>query len=273
MPKKAVFVTVHGMGEVDKDYFIVMREAMRERLGARKWNSVVFKAIQYQPELQPNEDQYLGAVQNKVSGHWLRKLMINGFADAGSLEYSRSTPDGPYQNVQKIIYGALGEAFAEAGSKALPVIVLAHSLGCEVVSNYIWDANKPDDKGSKHGVWFDPPATTSDNDFEFRKLKTLKRLITTGCNIPVFIAGLKYTERYPIYPPNAEFQWENYYDKDDVLGYPLADLSDLYAERVKDFSLSVGNIFTGWNPLSHMAYWESRALQDTVASHLSAAIG
>ncbi|SOC84181.1 hypothetical protein SAMN05421890_2649 [Ensifer adhaerens] len=266
MAKKVIFITIHGMGEVDDNYYLDMKTGVKARLKT-KWDNVEFRAIQYQRVLQPNEDQYLGAVQNLISGHWLRKLMINGFADAGSLEYSRSTPGGPYQQVQKIIFDELGSAYGAVGKSALPVVFLAHSLGCEVLSNYIWDGNKPDD-GKKHGVWFDVPETSSAADLEFRKLKTLRTLVTTGCNIPVFTTGLAYGERYPIKRPNDKFVWENYYDKDDVLGYPLQQLSEGYKALVKDVPVSVGNLFTGWNPMSHTAYWENSHIQDIVANHL-----
>lgn len=266
MAKKVIFMTIHGMGEVDDNYYLDMKTAVKSRLGA-KWDNVEFRAIQYQRILQPNEDQYLGAVQKLVSGHWLRKLMINGFADAGSLEYSRSTPNGPYEQVQKVIFDELGSAFAAVGKKPLPIVFLAHSLGCEVLSNYIWDANKPAG-AKKHGVWFSVPETDASADLEFRKLSTLRTLVTTGCNIPVFITGLAYSERYPIYPPNDKFVWENYYDKDDVLGYPLQQLSEGYKTLVKDVPVSVGNIFTGWNPMSHTAYWENNGIQEIVANHL-----
>lgn len=266
MKKRVVFMTIHGMGEIDPDYYVVMRDALQERLGDA-WQEVVFRHIQYQNILQPSEDQYLHAIEKKVSGHWLRKLMINGFADAGSLEYSRSTPGGPYVQVQKLIFDELGQAYQDAGETSLPVIFLAHSLGCEVLSNYIWDANKEDDD-RKHGVWFDVPATASKGDLEFRKLKSLVSLVTTGCNIPVFITGLPYERRYPINRPNKTFVWENYYDKDDVLGYPLQPLSKGYKALVKDVPVSVGNIFTGWNPASHMAYWKNGGIQDIVADHI-----
>jgi hypothetical protein len=63
----------------------------------------------------------------------------------------------------------------------------------------------------------------------------------------------------PIDRPSETFRWLNFYDQDDPLGWPLEPLysyTDASA-RPKDIAVSVGTLFTGWNPLSHSAYWTS----------------
>jgi hypothetical protein len=263
MTKTVAFLTIHGMGETEPSYAKDIERAIQKKL-ASKWNKVEFDAIYYQHFLQPNELDYYEKTKKRISWGQLRKLMINGFADAGSLEYSRATPGGPYYRTQNEIMDVLGRVFDAAGP--VPVVILAQSLGCEVISNYIWDANKP---SKTYGFW----KHAEDNEpagprLEFQKLKTLHVLMTTGCNIPVFITGLAPEERVPINRPNPDFIWENYYDKDDVLGYPLADLSDAYAELVIDHRIPVGNLFTGWNPFSHNEYWDSRRIQGDLTNHL-----
>ena len=60
--------------------------------------------------------------------------------------------------------------------------------------------------------------------------------------------------------------WENYYDKNDPLGYPIKFINDTYEKaNVEDIQISVGNIFSFWNILSHFGYWTSKKLQKRVA--------
>lgn len=117
-----------------------------------------------------------------------------------------------------------------------------------MISNYLWDAEK-------NKNIFGPLSDGGRPATDWLRLKTLRRLFTTGCNIPLFIAGLD--ERESFAKPNAEFQWDNYYDADDVLGWPLRQLGPSF-DMVDDHDINVGGIFTSWNPLSHRDYWSDR---------------
>ena len=96
--------------------------------------------------------------------------------------------------------------------------------------------------------------TTGSPKDQFRRLKSLRALFTTGCNIPIFVAG--HGKVVAIDPPCKDFEWRNYYDEDDVLGWPLRPLSDSYDKLVKDYEINVGGLFTSWNPLGHTEYWK-----------------
>jgi len=48
----------------------------------------------------------------------------------------------------------------------------------------------------------------------------------------------------------------NFYDPDDVLGYPLKAINQKYNQVVnKDTAVNVGGIFSNWNPMAHKKYW------------------
>jgi hypothetical protein len=54
--------------------------------------------------------------------------------------------------------------------------------------------------------------------------------------------------------------WDNYYDPDDVLGWPVKQL-DPHGQTydwVQDHAISAGNFLTGWNPASHLGYWTDK---------------
>ncbi|MDF1569935.1 MAG: hypothetical protein P1P77_18110, partial [Spirochaetaceae bacterium] len=103
-----------------------------------------------------------------------------------------------------------------------------------------------------------------------RRLKGLpgefRLFITTGCNIPVIVAGLEHAE--PFTRPNKDFRWINIYDKDDILGWPLRPLgggfgmNDWIEDRVIDAGLPL---------VSHMNYWKSKNSLKIIADAIAEA--
>jgi hypothetical protein len=102
-------------------------------------------------------------------------------------------------------------------------------------------------------------------------MRTVQRLNTTGCNIPIFVAGHKNIQA--ISPPSQDFKWHNFFDEDDVLGWPLRPLSPSYEQLVDDIAVNaggglVGTLVKSWNPFSHNQYWTD----SEVTSHLATAV-
>ena len=105
----------------------------------------------------------------------------------------------------------------------------------------------------------------------FRRMKSLQRLYTTGCNIPIFVAGHKKIEA--LKPPPPSFKWYNFFDENDVLGWPLKPLSSSYDQLVEDIPINagggvIGTIAKSWNPFSHGQYWTD----SEVVGHISSAM-
>ena len=267
MAKKIAFLTLHGMGTTKKCYYKELLEALKKDVGEDRWDEDIhFEHIYYQDLLQVPQDQYFERVKSKVDSKKLRKFLLFGFSDAGGLEYSRSINDSAYEKTQKLIFDALGRAFDAVESPQAPGVFIAQSLGGQVLSNYIWDATR--NPSPTFGVWRHDHGGLNADDILFRRLNTLRVLVTTGCNIPIFVGGLPREQRIPIDSPNDSFVWENYFDEDDALGWPLQELSDGYDALVKDIEVNVGNIFTSWNPLSHLGYWTDKDVQMPLAAHL-----
>ncbi|WP_018623571.1 hypothetical protein [Kangiella aquimarina] len=268
MDKKIALITIHGMGDTERDYYTGFYDQMKKSLGDQLWNQVIFKPLYYQDILQGQQEAVLGRMRNQVDWIKLRRFLLYGFSDAASLEYKKRVKNSPYYLTQKMIMGAMDEIFNETGTRSIPVIIVANSLGCQVISSYIWDAQRID---ASVGIWSmqreDDVAEGSPRD-KFRRMQSLKGFYTLGCNIPIFVAGHKKIEA--IKPPMEEFKWYNLYDKDDVLGWPLKSLSPSYEELVEDIQINVGRgllskLFKSWNPLSHGQYWQDK----NVIGHIS----
>jgi len=268
MPKKAAILTVHGMGRTKATYHHQLVSELQHRLGTL-YDQLHFGSVYYQDVLQANEDRVWSAVGRRVKWDALRQFLLFGFGDAAGLEAGKDGIDSDYALAQLRIARALFQARAAMAGSG-PLLILAQSLGGQVTSNYFWDAQKAAaGERPRVGIWQDlgrvereitggRPLTADET--AFLQGSSLRVLMTTGCNIPIFVAAHAKQDILPIQPNRQHFEWHNYYDKDDVLGWPLADLSPQYGEVVTDHPVNAGSGMIGWllkswNPMSHTQYW------------------
>lgn len=247
--KDVALITIHGMGKVEPTYYLGLQEKLKNKLGAG-WERVAFQPIQYADVLQGPEDALWDAMlaipDNTLRAKKLRQFVLYGFSDAGSFEHSAQTDKTQYIAIQKLIQEALARALAELnGDVSKPVVLIAHSLGCHVISSYLWDAQHD------RNIFAQASSGTSDTA-DFLKLSTLTNLVTTGCDMPIIIGGM--AERCCFDRPNPVFVWDNFYDPDDVLGWPVRQLGKSY-EIANDHVVNVGGMLTSWNMSSHLEYW------------------
>jgi len=265
--KDIALITFHGMGKVEPTYFKGLQKGLKKSMGP-KWDRVSFQNVQYAPILQGAQEKLwkdiISAPNNDVDSTRLRQFFLYGFGDAGSLEYSAHSNKTKYLEVEKEIQRALGEAFLELGQdKNKHVVIIAHSLGCQVISNYLWDAQS-------NTYIFKNPKALDEGKSEFLCLKSLQNLVTICCNFPLFIGSI--SDRRCFSKPNAQFRWDNYYDPDDILGWPLKQLGTSF-NMVNDHAINAGGIFTSWNAFSHTRYWSDDdvigAVANILQSHIS----
>ena len=266
MSRDVICLAIHGMGNTERSFANDFRDQLSDRLGKDDWARVYFDSIYYQPVLQANQSRVMKAMQKRELD-WirLRKFLLFGFSDAAGLEHRAGTGNSPYKQVQELIRKALQKAMTVAGGPR-PVVMFAHSLGCQVVSNYIWDAQS---KSPGQGVWkgAKKPATpTAVVRDDFLRFKQLRFFYTTGCNIPIFLAGFPEADIKAVKVSGGgyEIAWKNFYDEDDVLGWPLRPLSKSYGKAVREdrhvnaSGSLFGAITQSWNPFSHGGYWTER---------------
>jgi hypothetical protein len=280
--KTLALLTLHGMGETEPDYADAVFQQLQHNLGSQAAYAY-FGSVYYQDLLQYNERRVWQATGFRLRWSKLRRFMLFGFADAAALEHRKEQPHSLYHYAQLKIARALYQAKQQLHSEG-KLVLLAHSLGGHVLSCYLWDAQQAK-AGNRPaaGIWRDirryqagisgDTALTAD-DIAFLRGDRLAMLITTGCNIPIFVAAHAMEHITPFTKPNADFIWHNYYDIDDVLGWPLADLSNDYAQAVTDIEVNASSGFWGWlsaswNPLSHNQYWQDKQLLANLSSLLA----
>lgn len=253
MAPTVAVLTLHGMGDTKPDYYAELRSQLKKKLG-KAWTKVAFEPVYYQDVLQGPQVEIFTRMREHIDWMALRKFMLYGFSDAATLEYRREDPGSPYEKTQRRILEAMQRLLETCGPDC-PVVAVAQSLGGQVLSNYLWDAQSGTPSA---GVWVTPQVPPGSPADSFLRIRTLERLFTTGCNIPLFVSGRR--KIVAIDKPTSTFKWTNCYDEDDVLGWPLQPLSPSYEALVEDVAVNagggaLGTILKSWNPASHGQYW------------------
>ncbi len=254
MSKSLGVAVIHGMGsqrsKAFADPLIHELEARLKQPGQIAWRPVFWADV-----LSGRQDKYLKAANrnNDLDFYSLRRFVVSALGDASAYRRVGEDPESTYGRVHTIVRDEIAALRDDLGSDDKPLVILAHSLGGHIVSNYIWDIQKKN-------------AIVEPGDNAFERIRTLAGLITFGCNIPLFTFALK--KIVPISLPKKA-TWLNFFDPDDVLGYPLKPLSPEYRRVVsRDIAINVGGISSSWNPLSHSEYWTDNDFTKPVARFL-----
>lgn len=281
MSQKIAVAVIHGIGKASPEFKDKNNPEKFAGGIARKLKSQVAKllgedeqlidskfeieAIYWAPILQNIEDELSRRLELDKLGNplGLRDFIIHSLAD--SIGY-QITPKHReiYDNVHQVIADTLKQLAQKAGSKA-PLCIIGHSLGSVIASNYIWDlqndvmqievGNTPLEQGETLALYYTLGSQIA-----------LWRLRYTDFGTPITIPSPKLSNHYP----NLEGEWVNFYDKDDVLGFPIKAINDKYNAAVKaDIEVNAGNILTNWTPFSHNAYWTDDEVTKPIAMALA----
>jgi len=290
MAAKIGIMIIHGIGITEKGFSNKMVEALSRRLGkiGVPLDDIAFKEIFWQDIVQSKQDFYRQEARNvRLNGKLLRGFFLNFLADATMYQKLPSREQGEtiYEQIHKRVHREIKNLERRVEENA-PLIMMAHSMGGHVMSNYIWDRQK---------FWLDEDELDDDKlgKTDFQSMKSLASFITFGCNIPLFVMATEPYEPIKVPSPSGLIpqgwsktkKWLNFYDRDDVLGWPLrplaADENDegefvmhpvdrkRFLKMVKDLPIDVGLWFIqNWNPFSHLGYWDDRDFINPVADHV-----
>ncbi|MDH3208331.1 MAG: chemotaxis protein [Gemmatimonadota bacterium] len=280
MPNRVAVAVVHGAGVQGPDFAAeVSRELTHQfadELGidpAEAARELIIEPVHWAPVLQEAQSR----LWRKVSAHQdldsveLRKFTLDFAGDAIAYQ---PTPQGRevYDSVHAVFAGSLRSLARTAGTKA-PLCVIAHSLGTIISSNYLYDLSQRRRRGLVSRAVRDVKKNTPLENGD-----TLTLFYTMGS--PIAVWSLRFedfglpirvpAERLGTHHPGLEGEWVNFYDPDDVVGYPLRPLNAAYARSVsQDRAVNVGGVLTSWNPLSHGGYWADADVIKPIARSLA----
>jgi hypothetical protein len=298
-PKLAI-ATFHGIGsyfdryeDAALRYDRQLQDGLRKRLGG-DFDSIAWKAVLWSAQkLERRQQELIRRRRPPRLWKMLFEFVSANLCDATAYRLPDRKEDyeeSSYFVVQKMVREALQELESEIGKAAdeTPLLCIAESMGCRVLSGYAWDVAQ--DRERIVGKGGDPASLTS-----FQQLHTLAGLVYTGCNLPLLTMDVEQNALMPMRLPRHPLphdraftaNWLNFYDDDDVLGYPIADQYAAYfggkhphrerfegwgrapdAEQApRDRQVRVRHIL-GWTPLAHVHYWKSGVVLDAIAGEV-----
>ena len=261
MYKKLAVAIIHGIGEQTEEFAEKTIELINKKFSKQLGDIVedpssymIIKPIVWSEVFAERErNLYKETVlDNQLRYQDLRKFVIQYVGDVIAYQ-PVETAGHNYERVHEELSESLTILSDKAGGDA-PLCVIAHSLGAVIASNYFYDLQKKKDISG--------PSPLEKGD-------TLTLFYTLGTTLPLW--SLRYHNfNRPInipskalrnYYPSLRGEWINFYDKDDVLGYPLKDVHENYNAAVdEDRQVNAGGLLTSWNPLSHIRYLLIRTL-------------
>jgi hypothetical protein len=277
-------VIIHGMGDPAPDFAAPLISGLTRLLGDDA-AAVAFEPCFWSDILQTSEDEIWRRLEDSPAAmrlNFVRKWVVGTLGDpTGYLSgyEKRGVP------VMHTVHQRFAQSLAAVEGRLrdaarAPLVVLAHSLGCVVVTNYLWNIERAAGEVGTNSVstmhaGAREVARYPFGDSSFQRLETLTGLVTFGCNIPLFLPpALPYEcVRFPrpMLPPSLcdSARWLNIYDPYDILGYPLNDIWDeKHGTTIDDVTLEVGMPGLSMTPLSHTFYWNDGGFQSMVAGEL-----
>ena len=284
MARKVAVVFVHGIrtgGQGYSDHFqgMLLRRLPRELRGCVVPAEVVWSDI-----VRGKQTNYLNQLSTlglrpKAA---LRQFVIQGLGDAAA--YTKpSDRSGAYYEIQDRIRAKVREVESREDPDR-PLVFVAHSLGCHIVSSFLWDTRKlrrlaPELRTDPRFDTFQQDFAALDKATPLGRLETVAGLVTFGNNMPIFAFTFQGNDIYTINRPHRNMppafpgervtgptldaaRWVNIYSRRDPLGYPLGPLTPNYANdpRISDIPKQVESPmslpFLGMID-AHTKYWRS----------------
>jgi hypothetical protein len=280
MSTRVAVAIVHGVGVQGSDFAEPMIQELTERFAKELGMSVaaasgelIVEAVHWAPVLQGEQTRLWRRVSagRDLDFVKLRHFMVDFAGDAIAYQ---PTPWGRevYDSVHAVVATSLRALASRAGEGA-PLCVIAHSLGTIIASNYLYDLSQRRRKG-----FVAKAVRQAKQNTPLENGETLTLFYTLGS--PIAIWSLRFEEfgipiavpapELPSHHPQLAGEWINFYDPDDVIGYPLRGLNDAYKASVtKDVALNAGGLLASWNPLSHNGYWTDDDVTKPIARSLA----
>ncbi|PJN53028.1 hypothetical protein PAEAM_42300 [Paenibacillus sp. GM1FR] len=273
MSQKIAVIVIHGLGKQHEDFATIFSDNLHNTFTTVSGMKNPELCIEIRPvwwasvfaEREEELKRKLVGAPYNLRYEELREFMIHYLADAVAYQPLRDGGEQNYDAVHHTISKQLNRISIEVGPDT-PLCVVSHSLGSVIASNYFYDLQNAKEK-----------TKIIDPSSPLERGETLSLFYTCGTTLPLW--SLRYTSfDHPIQVPSKDFltmhpniagEWINFYDKDDVLGFPLKSIHPEYDKIVKeDRDVNVGTIIDRWTPLCHNGYLHSNKVIRPIAEGL-----
>ena len=268
---KLAIAVIHGMGSEEQFFSVELKHRIVEQYvdpeRGRMEEDLVFQEIFWGDLIKGQRMDFLNSVNYKKDLTYLnlRELFVDYVG--ATLVYRTSI----YDVIQNRVKENLAKlcTHRRVDPDKTPLVVLAHSFGSVIMSDYIYDIQKKQSNSADGNV---------DGLSNLEQFKTMAGFITFGSPMGLFSLQENSDFAEPINIVGSEIpealkekvRWDNFYDKDDVIAYPLKGINDAYKEAVnEDYEINVGGATTSWNPACHNGYWEDKDFYKPLAKYFA----
>jgi hypothetical protein len=300
MPRHVAVVFVHGIFNQELEFAAPMEAALRSRLPSGKNRYVQFAPVEWARAVRIRQRELMNQVRGEypdILYNRFRRFLVEGLGDAAAYHKSNPPEHSSYHHIQKHITETLYQ-LDQHPVKNRPLIFIAHSLGCHIVSSYAWDMNKLKQRGRDDIQ--DQQVSKFWDELQkspFRRLGTFAGFVTLGSNMPLFTFPFSPDEVRPITSVPApglmaafpgrdledsireKARWLNFFSKRDVLGFPLKPLYYAFdVSRLDDICVQSESLRSRFVPYlsffsAHVRYWTNRTVIQRTADLISDIVG
>lgn len=275
MTQKIAVAIIHGMGKQRSDFSNEFQSVLIEQFMKRLnkvanhsgMDELVIEPMYWAPVLENLENLLWLRIDGKMlSWKKTRGFVISYLGDAIAYQplppKTQTTEHFIYKNVHERLNESLKMLAKRAGETA-PLCVIAHSLGTIISSNFLYDLQisrgtdvykTPLEKGETLTLYYTMGSPIAVWSLRFKDFGT-----------PLQVPAPKLGKHYSY----LEGEWINFYNKNDVLGFPIKNLNEQYQSVIKqDLQVNSGNFLIRRTPLSHKHYWTNKKVIATIADAL-----
>ncbi|GAB5491020.1 MAG: hypothetical protein Phog2KO_12350 [Phototrophicaceae bacterium] len=265
---------IHGIGQQTPDFCQYLIDNIKDTLPRIIAENIAFQPIHWSPVLNDREIELRNRIMPQGIWNPLHKFIIEFLADAVAYPPSRKWV---YRKVHKVFADGLME-LEEKTVQDAPLCIISHSLGTIIASNFIWDIQQED---------FSAYTINPKPDQTLARGKTMNLFYTMGS--PLGLWSLLHGDiddpsdpifGTPIAVPHPKWthrgrgminEWVNFYERDDVISYPIKRLNHAYEKVVQDREIYAGRRLGISGVLPHEAhsgYWDDDEVIKPIAKSL-----
>jgi hypothetical protein len=276
MKKKLGVFLIRGGGKEgskEQEKFVAKLNKRLQEKGIDS-NSIHYEYAEWYGPTQRRQEELLRrfiASGEKIKAKGFRRFILYLVSDVVAYTGEPNKTSTAYNDTHALIHDSI-VTMKNALVDNAPLIIIASSLGTEIISNYISDRQNFSDDDAFGGSTFE-------------RMETLAGIFMLGNINTIYLPAYDLDEVKPFQFPSEQLDakykaiayWGNIYDKNDPLGYPLKPINSFFNTTVsEDLQINSGSwllsLLISWNAASHLGYWKSKKVLKRVADYIQMVI-
>ncbi len=268
MAQKIAIALLHGFRSQTEQFANDVHRELMDRCIPQIGTDIVLRVVDWADVLSNTEKQLLQRLSAVETLYYpqMRTFITEWIADA--LAYQQMPHDRRLYDCIHELFAQTMRDLARAAGENAPLCIIAHGLGSVIASNYIYDLQ------NAHKGLIAPNVLAQIADTPMERGETLSLFYTISS--PIALWNMRYPNfgtpiafPHPALPDhyrNLPTEWINFYDPQDVFGYPLKALNAAHWETVtEDRPINTGRVIDHLTPQSQRQYGTAKTILQPIA--------